>query len=182
VHHELIIAGFGGQGVILAGHLLALAGMLEGRHVVWNPSYGPEMRGGSSHCTVIISSEPVGSPVVAQPDSALILDAPSLGKFEGQVRPGGLLVVNSSLVRNGPSRTDVRVVAIPANHLAEEVGEARIANMVMLGAFLALEPVVPVARIVESLREVLPPHRHKLIPLNEKALAVGAECAAAAKR
>ena len=175
VHRELVIAGFGGQGIAFMGELLATAGMMEGHRVVWNPSYGPEMRGGESNCTVIVSSDPIGSPVVSQLDAAVIMDQPSLGKFAPKVRAPGILFVNSSLVKEPAARDDVRVVPVPATGLAEEVGSAHVANVVMLGAVLEVEPMVAAESVIKALRRVMPARRHGLIPLNEEALRRGAE-------
>lgn len=173
MRQDIIIAGFGGQGIMLAGQVLATAGMLEGQNVVWSPSYGPEMRGGPAHCTVILSHDPVGSPVVSQADAALILDEPSLGKFEGRLRPGGLLLINSSLVRREPARDDIGVYRISANVRAEEAGDVRAANMVMLGALHVL--LAPVGReaLSGALRTVCAGSKARLIPLNERALEMG---------
>jgi len=175
LHHELIIAGFGGQGVLKMGQTLAEAAMREGREVVWTPAYGPEMRGGPAFCTVIISTEPIGAPVVAQADTAIIMDQPSLAKYQQQVRPGGSIIINSSLVDPGQVRKDRRCLPVHANHIAEEIGEVLIVNMVMLGAFLELTHLVSPDSVVQALREALPARRHHLIPLNEQALAAGAE-------
>jgi len=175
LHHELIIAGFGGQGVLKMGQTLAEAAMREGRQVVWTPAYGPEMRGGPAFCTVIVSTEAIGAPVVAQADTAIIMDSPSLAKYQRQVRPGGSIIINSSLVDPDQMRKDRRCLAVRANHIAEEIGEALIVNMVMLGAFLELTHLVRPESVVQALREALPERRHHLIPLNERALAAGAE-------
>lgn len=175
--HEVLMAGFGGQGVMSMGSLLAYAGMLEGKQVSWLPSYGPEMRGGTANCHVVISDEPVASPLVTEPTAAILLNRPSLDRFEKTVRPGGLLIYNSSLVDRVPERTDIRVVAIPANQVAEELGSARVANMVCLGAFRALTEAVSFSALMDSLRKALPVHRHDLIPVNEAALRRGEELA-----
>ncbi|MEW6031310.1 MAG: 2-oxoacid:acceptor oxidoreductase family protein [Bacillota bacterium] len=175
----VIMAGFGGQGVMSMGQLLAYAGMFEGKEVTWLPSYGPEMRGGTANCTVIVSDEPVASPVETKPDACIIMNRPSLDRFEGAVVPGGLLVINTSLCDKPASRGDLRVVALPATDLAAELGDVRVANMVALGAFLAVEPVVQAASVVDALKKALPAHRQNLIPLNERALALGAETARA---
>ena len=175
MHKELVIAGFGGQGIAFMGELLATAGMIEGHHVVWNPSYGPEMRGGESNCTVILSSDPIGSPVVSQPGAAVIMDQPSLGKFAPKVRPSGTLFVNSSLVREPSPRHDLQVIAVPATVLAEELGSAHVANVVMLGAVLEVEPMVAAESVIKALPKVMAARRHGLIPLNEQALRRGAE-------
>ena len=175
--HEVIMAGFGGQGVMAMGSLLAYAGMLDGKEVSWLPSYGPEMRGGTANCHVVISDEPVACPLVTEPTAAIILNRPSLDRFEGSVRPGGILIYNSSLIDRAPVRQDLRVLAVPANELAEELGSARVANMVCLGAFLALTGAVSEEAVLQSLRKALPVHRHDLIPLNEAALRRGREIA-----
>ncbi|MGE5553186.1 MAG: 2-oxoacid:acceptor oxidoreductase family protein [Betaproteobacteria bacterium] len=177
MRHEVIMAGFGGQGMMLAGQLLAYAGMLEGKHVSWYPSYGPEMRGGTANCTVVVADEPVASPVVSQASAVIAMNGPSLARFEGSLSPGGVLVYNSTLVDHGPSRTDIRSAAVPANAIADRLGDTRVANMVVLGALLALTGMVKPESVVASLKKTLPERRHNLIPLNEKALAAGAEAA-----
>jgi len=173
LHHELIIAGFGGQGVLKMGQTLAEAAMVEGYEVVWTPAYGPEMRGGPAFCTVIISSERIGSPVVSSVDTAIFMDQPSLLKYQSEVRPDGAILLNSTLVDPTLANTGVRSYAVQAYQLAEELGEASIANMVMLGAFLSLTRLVSTASVIEALQQTLPKHRHFLIPLNEQALAAG---------
>ncbi|MDK2887598.1 MAG: 2-oxoglutarate ferredoxin oxidoreductase subunit gamma [Thermoanaerobacter sp.] len=174
MYEAILIAGFGGQGVLSTGQLLAYAGMLEGKHVSWIPSYGPEMRGGTANCGVTISDSPISSPVVSEPTSLIVMNRPSLEKFEESVVPGGLLLVNSSLIDIKATRKDIRVYYIPANELAEELGDARVAGNVILGALLELTGVVSLDAVERSLREVLPAHRHKLIPLNRRALETGA--------
>jgi 2-oxoglutarate ferredoxin oxidoreductase subunit gamma len=182
MRHDIIIAGFGGQGIMLAGQVLATAGMLEGQNVVWSPSYGPEMRGGPAHCTVIVSPEPIGSPVVSQADAVLILDDPSLAKFEPKARPGGLLIVNDCLVHTQPSRDDLRLHRIAANTRAEEAGDVRTANMVMLGALETLLAPVRRESLSEAFRTLCPANRTRLIPLNEAALQMGMADAAGEHR
>ncbi len=175
--YEVIVAGFGGQGVMSMGQLLAYAGMLEGLQVTWMPSYGPEQRGGTANCTVILSPRTIGSPVVEHPAALVAMNRPSLDKFEDRVAKGGLLVVNSTLAGRSVGRQDVRVLDIPATTIAGEIGNERVANMVALGALLESAPLVRADSVVESLRKALPPHRHNLIPLNQEALRRGMDLA-----
>jgi len=174
LHEELVAAGFGGQGIMLLGKLIASAGMYEGRHVTFIPSYGAEVRGGTAHCNVIISNEEIASPVVACPDTALVMNHPSLAKFGPRVKPNGLLLVNSTLVVEPPTRTDVQVVMVPATGSADDLGAIQVANMVMLGAYLACRPVVESGTIVDVLRRILPKRRQHLIGINEQAIEAGA--------
>ena len=172
--HEIVCAGFGGQGVMLIGQLLAYGGMLEGKEVTWFPSYGPEMRGGTANCSVVISDQPIGSPVVAEPDGLIAMNGPSLKRFMGSVKPGGVIVYNASLINEAPEeRPGVRLFAIAANELAEELGNDKVGNMVALGAFLSLSKVVGLASVEAALHQVLPERRHHLIPLNISALRRG---------
>ena len=170
-----MIAGFGGQGVLLSGKLLAYAGMLEGKHVTWFPSYGAEIRGGTANCSVIISSDEIGSPVVQNPSAMLIFNEASFKKFEKRIRQHGRLFLNTSLVHQAPTRTDISRIEVRANDIAEELGDIRISNMVMLGAFLKNTGVVALDSVLAALKQVLPPRRHLLLPLNESALRRGGE-------
>ncbi|HZU86398.1 MAG TPA: 2-oxoacid:acceptor oxidoreductase family protein [Anaerolineaceae bacterium] len=172
---EIIIAGFGGQGVLFAGQLLAYAGMDENLEVTWIPSYGPEMRGGTANCTVIIADEEIGSPMVRYPQAVIALNQPSLDKYESQLKPGGVLVVNSSIVDRPVKRTDIKVVLVPGNEIAEALGERRMTNMVMLGALLANLPVLPLTALEKALKEHLPTRHQRLLPLNIQAIQKGAE-------
>ena len=174
---EIVIAGFGGQGVLFAGQVLAYAAMDSGLTVTWIPSYGPEMRGGTANCTVIISDEEIGSPIVRYPKAVIALNLPSLEKYEKMVKPGGVLIANSSLMDRGVSRTDISSVEIPANEIAEEIGNKRLMNMVTLGALLARLPVLPVAALEQALDDHLPARHKKLLPANYEALRRGAEFA-----
>ncbi len=174
---EVILAGFGGQGVMSMGQLLAYAGMLEDKHVAWIPSYGPEMRGGTANCSVTISTEQISSPIISEPGTAIVLNKPSLDKFAPAVKPGGILLINSSLIDPGYSRPGIKVFEIPANDLALEMGNTRVANMVLLGAFIQLTRAVSIDSVIESLKKVLPENRHNLIPLNRAALEKGREIA-----
>lgn len=172
--HEIIIAGFGGQGVLFVGLVLAHAGMTAGRNVAWIPSYGPEMRGGTANCTVIISEEEIGSPIVSRPSAAIVMNEPSLAKYAPMVKPGGILVVNSSLVKTRVERTDIRVLEIPANEVAFELGNDRIANMVALGALLAATEALPMDVVEAALPETLGPGKARFVAPNREALRRGA--------
>ncbi len=171
---EIIFAGFGGQGVMVMGQLISYAGMLEGKHVSWIPSYGPEMRGGTANCSVVVSDEEIGSPVVNDPDTVVALNLPSLERFVRKLKPKGLLIYNSSLIEKKNYRDDVESIAIPANDIAEELGSGKVANIVMLGAYLRKKGVIKIESVIESFRKVLPPRRHNLIPLNTQAIFRGA--------
>jgi 2-oxoglutarate ferredoxin oxidoreductase subunit gamma len=175
MYQDVVIAGFGGQGVLLAGKLLAYAGMLEGRYVTWFPSYGAEIRGGTANCTVIIASEEIGSPVVQNPSAMLIFNEASFKKFEKKIRRNGQLFVNTSLVQEAPTREDLTRIEVKANDIAEQLGDIRVSNMVMLGAFLKKTGVVALDSVLAALREVLPQRRLSLMPLNENALKRGAQ-------
>ncbi len=177
LHHEVLIAGFGGQGVVLAGHLLASAALDEGREVVWAPSYGPEMRGGPVHCTIIIASSRIGSPEVSLADSLLLMDKNSVERFGKRVKPGGLILVNSTLIPEPPAHDDCQVLSIPAGRAAEDLGALRVANMVMLGAFLKLRPVVSVESLIAAMKRAAAKRfaRSKLLDTNLKALDTGAK-------
>jgi 2-oxoglutarate ferredoxin oxidoreductase subunit gamma len=174
---EIIIAGFGGQGVMVMGRLLAYAGMVEGKHVSWIPSYGPEMRGGTANCCVVISCDPIGSPVVSEPDTVIAMNRPSLERFEHAVKPSGLLIYNSSLVDIAPERRDVTVIAVRASDIAAELGDVRAANMVALGAYLKARGAVSRETVVDSIRAVMPRLSQDLIDLNVKAIDKGMDIA-----
>lgn len=173
--HEIIVAGFGGQGVLFVGLVLTHAGMHAGRNVAWFPSYGPEMRGGTANCTVIISDEEVGSPIVSRPSAAIVMNEPSLAKYAPRVKPGGTLVVNSSLVKSRSDRTDIRIIEVPANAIAFEMGNDRVANMVALGALISAVDILPLEVVEESLPETLGASKEKFVEPNRNALRRGAE-------
>ncbi|MGI6128596.1 MAG: 2-oxoacid:acceptor oxidoreductase family protein [bacterium] len=173
MQQEFIFAGFGGQGVLLMGQLLAHAAMDEGKKVSWIPSYGPEMRGGTANCTVIVAEREIGSPVVSRPSCVVAMNLPSLDKFEDAVKPGGVLVINSSLVTREPKRRDVSIVKVAATQTANEMGNARVANMVALGAVIKATNVVTTEGLLEALRKNLPAHRQNLLPLNKEAIEKG---------
>jgi 2-oxoglutarate ferredoxin oxidoreductase subunit gamma len=171
---EIIIAGFGGQGVMSMGQLIAYAGMLEGKGVSWLPSYGPEQRGGTANCAVVVSDEPVGSPLVTKPTTAIVLNNPSFDKFEQRLRPGGLLIINSSMVLRVSERTDIEIIELNATDIANDLGNSRIANMILLGAYLERTKLVSVESILESLKKVLSKDKHHLLEINRQALLKGA--------
>ncbi|ABZ82979.1 ketoisovalerate oxidoreductase [Heliomicrobium modesticaldum Ice1] len=182
MEHRLIFAGFGGQGVMLMGQLVAYAGMLEGKHVAWIPSYGPEMRGGTANCAVTVSERPVASPIVYEPTGAIVLNQPSLEKFGPLLVPGGLLLINSSLIGRSSPRTDIAQLCLAANDLANQLGNLKVANMFLLGALLRLTNVVDKESIMAALQKILPPRRHNLLPVNRAALETGMEQAASSVR
>ncbi|MBF8437539.1 2-oxoacid:acceptor oxidoreductase family protein [Halanaerobiaceae bacterium Z-7014] len=167
---EIIMAGFGGQGVMSIGRLLAYAGMKEDKEVSWMPSYGPEMRGGTANCTVIVSDEKIPAPVSSHPDTAIVMNLPSQDKFGPKVKENGHLLVNSSLIEKEVDRDDINIINVPANEIADELGNTRVANMVMLGAYIAAVDIVSLDTVKDSLKNVLPERRHNLIPMNEEAL------------
>ncbi|MDX9799694.1 MAG: 2-oxoacid:acceptor oxidoreductase family protein [Bacteroidales bacterium] len=170
---EIIFAGFGGQGVLLMGRLIAQAGMIEGKQVAWMPSYGPEMRGGTANCTVIVSSEEVASPVVPNPMTLIAMNQPSLDKFEPMVVKNGIIIINQSLVSRDITRDDVEVVRVPANDIANELGNLRVANMVALGSYIAKSKSVMMENVFKALDQMLDKRQEKLIALNKEALKRG---------
>jgi 2-oxoglutarate ferredoxin oxidoreductase subunit gamma len=172
-----LFAGAGGQGVMFAGQLLAYAAMDHGFEVTWIPSYGPEMRGGTAHCDVVISDHMIGSPVVKAPRVALVFNRPSLAKFVLTLAPAGLLVRNVTLAPDAPTRTDVTDLPIPATALADALGNVRLANVVMLGAALAAHPVLPIAALRSALESHLPAHHRDKLTLNLAALDAGVQAA-----
>lgn len=173
--HEIIMAGFGGQGIMAMGQLLAYAAMLEGKEVSWMPSYGPEMRGGTANCTVIVSSEKIGSPIVSNPTASIVMNKPSFDKFEPMVKKHGILVVNSSLVEDKSLREDLERIYVPANEIANKLGNSKVANMVALGAYVGKTNIVSLDSLEESLKKVFSNKKKELIPLNMEALRKGIE-------
>ncbi|MHB1393460.1 MAG: 2-oxoacid:acceptor oxidoreductase family protein [Clostridia bacterium] len=174
--HEIIMAGFGGQGVMAMGKILAEAALKEGRNVSWLPSYGPEMRGGTANCNVIISEEPVGAPIVNEATAAIVMNRPSLDKFEKDVVSGGALIINSSLIDQKATRDDIMVYYVPANDIANELGTGKIANMVLLGAYLEISGATKEDTIMEIITEIFSGKKASVIPLNKEALLRGAAC------
>jgi 2-oxoglutarate ferredoxin oxidoreductase subunit gamma len=172
---EIVIAGFGGQGVLFAGQVLAYAAMGLGKEVTWIPSYGPEMRGGTANCSVVIADEEIGSPLVQYPPMVIALNLPSLDKYEPMVKPGGVLVVNASMVDRGARRDDITTIFVRANEIAEEIGDKKLTNMVTVGALLATLPEIPLEAVETALKEHLPVRHHRLLPSNYQALRRGYE-------
>ena len=177
---EVIMAGFGGQGLMLIGKLLAKAGLDEGKEVTWLPSYGPEMRGGTANCTVVVSDKPIGSPLIPAPRGAIVMNRPSHDKFAPLVRPKGVLVVNSSLIPDTTPRSDLTVFRIPANEIAMEEGAGRSANLVVLGAYIGLDEVVKAETMMEAIRHTFA-SKKKFLEVNLKTFQRGYELAKAGK-
>jgi len=176
--HEMIIAGFGGQGVLSMGQIIAYSAMKEGKEISWMPAYGPEMRGGTANCMVIVSPGKVSSPIVTMFDTGIILNQPSLDKFAGRIKPNGLLLCEESTIITPCTRQDIEILMIPATATATKMGKRQIANMIILGAFLERRPIVALENVLKALHEVLPERHHHLIPLNEEALHLGRKFAA----
>lgn len=175
-YYDLVISGFGGQGVLIIGNLLAYAAMSEGRHVTFLPIYGVEMRGGTANCTVVVSSQEIGSPVVERPHAAIVMNLPSLVKYQPQVLSKGLMLYNSSLIDPiEATRQDIELLPIPVNEIAIENGNPKLANMVALGAFIEKTKIVQITSLFESLEKVLDERYHSLIPFNIKAIEKGAQ-------
>lgn len=172
---EIIIAGFGGQGVLSMGKMLAYAGLMEDKNVTWLPSYGPEQRGGTANVTVIISDERISSPLLDSYDMAVVLNQQSLDKFEPTVKPGGVLIYDSYGINRVPMREDITVYRIDAMNATFEMQNAKAFNMLVLGALLKVRPMVMVESVIEGLKKTLPERHHNLIPMNEEALRRGME-------
>ena len=163
MQHGTIVAGFGGQGILFCGSVLAQAALLEGREVSWMPSYGPEMRGGTASCTVIVADRPIGSPMVDAADSAIVLNPPSLAKFEPLLCRGGLLVINSSLIEAEPTRTDIEAVLMPCTQIARDAGDDRLVSIAALGGLIARRPIVGYDSVEAAIRELLANKKAHLI-------------------
>lgn len=170
---EIIISGFGGQGVLSMGKILAYAGIMEDKQVSWMPAYGPEQRGGTANVTVIISDNPISSPILSQYDTAIVLNQPSLEKFEPLVKPGGTILYDGYGIYKRPSRTDVNVYRIDAMEAAAKMSNNKVFNMLVLGGLLKVRPIVTVEDVVLGLHKALPERHHKLIPMNEEAIRKG---------
>jgi len=174
---EIIIAGFGGQGVLFGGQVLAYAAMDSGKEVTWIPSYGPEMRGGTANCTIIIADEEIGSPLVKNPPLAIALNLPSFDKYEEVLATGGTMIVNQSMVDRGAKRYDINIILVPCNEIAEEIGDKKLLNMVAIGALLTALPEVTIKDIEKALESHLPVRHKHLLPKNYEALKRGYEAA-----
>ncbi|MDR1225319.1 MAG: 2-oxoacid:acceptor oxidoreductase family protein [Prevotellaceae bacterium] len=172
---ELIIAGFGGQGVLSMGKILAYSGIMQDQEVSWMPSYGPEMRGGTANVTVILSDERISSPILQEFDTAIILNQQSLDKFEHSVKPGGVLLYDPNGITHTPTRKDISVYKIAATEEAAKMGNAKVFNMIVLGSYLKIKPLVKLENVVKGLQKSLPERTHKLIPMNEQAILRGME-------
>ncbi|MCF6243321.1 MAG: 2-oxoacid:acceptor oxidoreductase family protein [Bacteroidales bacterium] len=172
---EIIIAGFGGQGVLSLGKILAYSAIMQNQEVSWMPSYGPEMRGGTANVTVILSDERISSPVLRKFDTAIILNQQSMDKFQDAVKPGGLLLYDNNGIIHPPTRKDINIYLVEAAKEAAKMGSAKTFNMVVLGAYLKIKPLVELENVIKGLKKSLPERHHKLIPMNEKAILQGME-------
>lgn len=170
---EIIIAGFGGQGVLSMGKILAYSGIMQNQEVSWMPSYGPEMRGGTANVTVILSDERISSPYLKVYDTAIILNQQSMDKFENSVKPGGVLIYDPNGITHHPTRTDISIYQIEGTKVAAEMGNKKIFNMVILGGFLKVKPIVKLENVIEGLKKSLSERYHHLIPLNIDAIEAG---------
>ena len=175
MYEDILIAGFGGQGIVFAGRLLAYTGLKEGKEVVYFPSYGAEMRGGTANCTVIISDSPIASPIISHPQNAIMMSQPSYLIFLPRIKIGGRVLINTSLVKDELSREDVEIIKVPANEMAEEIATLRIANMVALGAWVKKSGIVSIETLIQSLKEVISKDKLDLLSLDKKALREGAK-------
>ena len=172
---EIIIAGFGGQGVLSMGKILAYSGIMQDQEVTWMPSYGPEMRGGTANVTVILSDKPISSPILNKFDTAVILNQQSMDKFEGAVKPGGLLIYDPNGITRFPERKDITICSIAAAEECAILGNAKAFNMIVLGAYLKMKPIVSMENVIKGLKKSIPERHHHLIPMNEKAISIGME-------
>lgn len=170
---EIIIAGFGGQGVLSMGKILAYAALMDNLEVTWMPSYGPEQRGGTANVTVILADSPISSPVLDSYDTAVILNQQSLDKFEGKVKPGGTLIYDPYGIHRPPTRTDINIYCVDAMEATFGLSNAKGFNMIVLGALLKIKPMVPIESVLKGLKKTLPERHHHLLPVNEEALRLG---------
>ena len=172
---EIVISGFGGQGVLSMGKILAFSGIMEDKEVSWFPAYGPEQRGGTANVTVIISDELISSPIVNEFDVAIVLNQPSLEKFESRVKPGGILIYDDYGIQKGPKRKDINVYKIQAMEYSMSIENTRVFNMIVLGGLLKISPIVKLENVMEGLKKSLPERHHHLLPMNEDAICKGME-------
>ena len=172
---EIIISGFGGQGVLSMGKILAYAGLMEGKEVTWMPAYGPEQRGGTANVTVIVSDDPISSPILSAYDTAIVLNQPSLDKFQPKVKPGGHLIYDGFGIMEPPTRTDIIAPQINAMEMAAEMKMVKCFNMMVLGGLLKIHPIVSMESVMKALRKTLPERHHNLLPMNEEAIRKGME-------
>lgn len=172
---EIVIAGFGGQGVLSMGKILAYSALMENKEVSWMPSYGPEQRGGTANVTVIVSDDRISSPVLNQFDTAIVLNQPSMDKFESKVKPGGILIYDGYGIHKPPTRTDIHIYRLDAMDIASQADMKKVFNMIILGGYLKLCPIVSVESVMKGLKKTLPERHHKLLPLNEEAIMKGME-------
>lgn len=173
--NEILISGFGGQGVLSMGKILAYAALMEGKEVSWMPAYGPEQRGGTANVTVIVSDDAISSPILSTYDTAVLLNQPSLSKFENSIKPGGTLIYDPSAICEPPTRKDISIYQIPATSTAIELKNTKGFNMIVLGGLMKALPIVTLENVLKALRKTLPERHHHLIPLNETALKQGME-------
>lgn len=174
---EIIMAGFGGQGVLFLGRVLAETGMMTGQNVSWIPAYGPEMRGGTANCSVVISKNDIASPIVSEPDTLIVMNIPSVARFIDKVRPGGTLIYNSSLISQTEFRSDIKICAIPANQLATELGNDKVANIVMAGAYARFSDMINLDAFLKAFPILVPARKKDLLEINLAALKKGYDCA-----
>jgi 2-oxoglutarate ferredoxin oxidoreductase subunit gamma len=172
---KTVFSGFGGQGVLSMGHALATAAMLEGKHVTYFPSYGAEVRGGTANCTVSVSDEEIASPVASEPEFVVAMNQPAFVRFQNMLVSGGLALVNSSMVNGESVRGDIEVVEVPTSELAEKLGNIKVANMIMLGAFIRVSSIVSLSRLLKNLPDILGAKRERLLKINQEALGQGYE-------
>lgn len=172
---EICISGFGGQGVLSMGKILAYAGLMQDKEVTWLPAYGPEQRGGTANVTVIISDEPISSPLLQKYDIVVVLNQPSMDKFESRVKPGGILIFDPQGMTRKPERKDIRVYEVEATKVSQELGQAKTFNMFVLGGLLKIDPIVEMDSVMRGLKKTLPERHHKLLPANEAAMLKGGE-------
>lgn len=172
---NFVFAGFGGQGILFAGKVVAYAGMMESREVSWLPSYGPEMRGGTANCSVCLAGQPIGSPLVLEPNALVVMNNPSYDKFIDTVCPGGVAVIDSALVDRKTDREDITAVYLPATKIAQENGIGKLANLIMLGALWKATQFIPMEALESAVEKVVPPGKQQLVELNKKAIRLGME-------